>query len=64
MILMNCAEDGRPVGLQVLAAYGGDAMVLRAAAALERRLELPKGVEPRRGTSELRTEGPRSELKR
>lgn len=54
-------EDGRPVGLQVLAAYGGDAMVLRAAAALERHLELPKGIaSPRRGTCELPTEGPRS----
>eukprot|EP00434_Breviolum_minutum_P028812 symbB.v1.2.025486.t1/scaffold2475.1/size78315/5 len=54
-------KDGRPVGLQVLAAYGGDAMVLRAAAALERHLELPKGIaSPRRGTCELRTEGPRT----
>ena len=53
-------QDGRPVGLQVLAPYGADATVLRAAAALERCLALPKGTEPRRGTAELRTEGPRT----
>lgn len=44
----------------MLAPYGADAMVLRAAAALEQRLALPKGIaEPRRGTAELRTQGPR-----
>lgn len=53
-------EDGRPVGLQVLAPYGADATVLRAAAALEQCLALPKGTEPQSGTAELRTEGPRT----
>eukprot|EP00435_Cladocopium_sp_Y103_P003972 s4574_g1.t1 len=53
-------EDGRPVGLQLVAPYGADALVLRAAAALEQHLALPKGCEPRRGTVALRTEGPRS----
>ena len=48
------------MGLQVLAPYGADATVLRAAAALEQRLALPKGTEPRRGSAELRTEGPRT----
>lgn len=56
-------EDGRPVALQLVAPYGADALLLRAAAALEQRLALPKGCEvPRRGTVELRTEGPRSAL--
>jgi len=51
------------VALQLVAPYGADALLLRAAAALEQRLALPKGCEvPRRGTVELRTEGPRSAL--
>lgn len=48
------------MGLQVLAPYGADATVLRAAAALEQCLALPKGTEPQSGTAELRTEGPRT----
>ena len=55
-------QDGRPVGLQLLAPFGADAAVLRAAAALEARLALPKGTTPRPGTGKLNTEGPRTEM--
>ncbi|CAK9001641.1 unnamed protein product [Durusdinium trenchii] len=61
-IVLPCGflEDGRPVGLQLLAPFGADAAVLRAAAALEARLALPKGTTPRPGTGKLNTEGPRT----
>ena len=49
------------MGLQLVAAYGEDVALLRAAAALEKLLGLPQGCpEPRRGTVELNTKGPRS----
>ena len=49
------------MALQLVAPYGADALVLRAAAALEHHLALPKGcAAPRHGTAPLRTEGPRS----
>ena len=48
------------MGLQLVAAFGEDAALLRAAAALEKQLGLPQGCpEPRLGTVELNTEGPR-----
>ena len=54
-------EDGRPVGLQLVAAFGEDAALLRAAAALEKQLKLPQGCpEPRCGTAELGTKGPKT----
>ena len=54
-------EDGRPVGLQLVAPFGEDAALLRAAAALEKELGLPQGCpEPRRGSVDLDTKGPRS----
>jgi len=53
--------DGRPVGLQILGAPGNDALVLEAAAALEKLLDLPRQCpEPRLGTAPLNTVGPRS----
>ena len=49
------------MGLQLLAPFGADAVLLRAAAALEAQLALPKGCAvPRQGTFELNTEGPRT----
>ncbi|CAE7908183.1 unnamed protein product [Symbiodinium microadriaticum] len=54
-------EDGRPVGVQLVAAFGEDAALLRAAAALEKQLNLPQGCpEPRCGTAELGTKGPKT----
>ncbi|CAE7336419.1 unnamed protein product [Symbiodinium natans] len=62
-LVMPCGflEDGRPVGLQLVAPFGEDAALLRAAAALEKELGLPQGCpEPRRGSVDLDTKGPRS----
>jgi len=62
-LVMPCGflQDGRPVGLQVVAAPGEDAKVLRAAAALEAKLQLPLSCpEPRSGTVALDTLGPKS----
>lgn len=62
-LVLPCGfKDGRPVGLQMVAPYGQDALLLRCAAALERRLDLPKLPAPRCGTAALDTVGPRSAL--
>jgi len=53
--------DGRPVGMQLLGPPGADAKVLEAAAYLEVLLNLPTACpEPRRGTVDLGTAGPRT----
>lgn len=62
VLVLPCGflEDGRGVGLQLVAPYGADAALLRAAAALEQRLALPAPEVPRWGRGELGTVGPRS----
>lgn len=62
-LVMPCGflADGRPVGVQLLAAPGKDGRLLEAAAFLEASLGLPRACpEPRRGTQPLDTVGPRT----
>merc|ERR1712190_141781 len=62
-LVMPCGflDDGRPVGIQIVGAPGQDASVLAAAAELEAALSLcHRCPEPRCGSSNLGTVGPRS----